>query len=119
MSKQRKVYIAGPMRGYKEYNFPAFDEASKRFRKAGWFVYSPAELDRAQGIHEYTKKLPNGFLRDAMKRDTAAICECDAIALLPGWEHSEGTHVELTLAGLLELDTYDAITMKKIHPNKE
>jgi hypothetical protein len=102
------------MRGYKHFNFEAFDEASKRFRKAGWNAINPAELDRVVGIHEYTTKLPKNFLRDAMKRDTDAICDSDAIALLPGWEESAGVKVELTLAKLLELDILDAITMKKM-----
>jgi hypothetical protein len=103
-----KVYIAGPMRGYPEYNFPAFDAAARQWRKAGWDVVNPAELDRVAGVHEFTDPLPAGFLRDAMKRDLVAICECDAIALLPGWEQSSGVKVELTLANLLQLSVHAA-----------
>lgn len=106
------IYIAGPMRGYEKYNFPAFDEASERFRRAGWEVINPAELDRAVGVHETTDPLPEGFLRGAMERDLKAICGCDAIALLPGWRKSSGVGVELALANLLGLAVINAITMK-------
>jgi hypothetical protein len=104
------IYIAGPMRGYSEYNFPAFDAAAKAWRKAGWTVISPAELDRVAGVHEFTDPLPPGFLRDAMRRDMLAICSCDAIALLPGWEASSGVKVEKTLADFLGLRVLDAMT---------
>lgn len=107
-----KVYVAGPMRGYPLYNFPAFDEAAARFRALHWDVVNPAELDRAIGVNEYTDPLPDGFLRGAMERDLTAICGCDAIALLPGWERSSGVAVELALAKLLGLAIYDAATGK-------
>lgn len=112
--KRKTVYIAGPMSGYELLNFPAFDEAAKRFRKAGWNVINPAELDRVNGIHEYTPIGEHGGYKEVMARDTAAICICDAIALLPGWEKSPGTGVELALAKLLDLSIYDAMTMKKM-----
>jgi hypothetical protein len=107
------VYIAGPMRGLPLYNFPAFDAAARRFRRDGWDVVNPAELDRAAGVCEYTHPLPPNFLRDAMARDLSAICDCcDAIALLPGSDRSAGVGVELALARLLGLKVIDAGTGK-------
>lgn len=38
-----RVYIAGPMTGLPEYNFPAFHAAAKAWRDAGWEVLNPAE----------------------------------------------------------------------------
>lgn len=104
------VYIAGPMRGIPLYNFPAFDAAEARLKKRGWIVINPAELDRKNGVHENTDPLPDGFLRNAMLRDTGAICTADAIALLPGWHASKGAAVELALAKLLGLEILDAVT---------
>ena len=40
------TYLAGPMRGYKDYNFPAFDAARDQLVKEGWRVISPADIDR-------------------------------------------------------------------------
>jgi hypothetical protein len=104
MKIKGRVYIAGPMRGVKFYNFPAFDAAALEFRRKGWEVVNPAELDRLEHVHEYSDNSGIPFLRQAMKRDLSAICDCTAIALLPGWEKSNGTHVELTLARLLQLE---------------
>jgi hypothetical protein len=47
--KPARVYIAGPMRGIPEFNFPAFDAAA-RGRAMGLEIISPAELDRAHGF---------------------------------------------------------------------
>ena len=38
------LYIAGPMRGYPDHNFPAFRAAAAALRRAGYGVVNPAEL---------------------------------------------------------------------------
>ena len=40
-----KIYIAGPMTGIKDFNFPAFFEAEKQLNKLGHEVYNPAHND--------------------------------------------------------------------------
>ena len=42
-----KVYLAGPMRGIANFNFPAFDFAAHKLRNQGFYVFSPAERDRS------------------------------------------------------------------------
>lgn len=49
-----KLYIAGPMRGYDNYNFPAFWHAATKLRYAGHEVMSPAEIDIVKGRTEIT-----------------------------------------------------------------
>jgi hypothetical protein len=97
-----RVYIFGPMRGIRFYNFPAFDAAVVELRRLGHEPVSPADLDRATGFDPFTLpddwdwwKLPEGFsLDDAIKRDTAAIMTCDAAWQLDGWERSTGATAE-------------------------
>lgn len=84
-----KTYLAGPMRGIKDFNFPAFDAARDRLLKLGVEVISPADMDRQLG---------HGTNRDYAKRDTKAILECDAIYMLKGWEKSVGAIAEHALA---------------------
>lgn len=89
-----RAYIAGPMRGYDRFNFPAFDRAESQLKKKGWDAVSPAAMDRAIGVNENTTELPDGFIYTALRRDFAAICTCDAIVFLPEWEKSSGARAE-------------------------
>lgn len=107
------IYIAGRMRGIHRFNFPAFDAAAARLRAAGHSVISPAELDRAAGVDEFSDVCPD--LRHAILRDvTAIVQQCDTIALLPGWQHSKGCAVEVALGLFLGLKFIDAITLEDI-----
>ena len=107
-----KIYIAGPMRGKKWFNFPDFDWAKECLMRAGWEVISPADLDREIGFD--VKSLPPdtdwsdvsklGFdLRAAIQRDVAAIRQCDAIFMLHGWSESRGAKAEKAVAEWLGL----------------
>jgi Domain of unknown function (DUF4406) len=108
------IYLAGPMQGHKDFNFPAFHEAAMRLRLEGNNVFSPAEKDIEMHGGEALKSetgdpaeaISNGFsLRHALYHDTKYIClHADAIALLPGWERSSGAQAEHRLAVALGLD---------------
>lgn len=94
-----KVYIAGPMRGYPQYNFPAFKEARERLREKGYDVVCPAEEDEKEGFDPncYLEVPPDKY-EEFLKRDFKMIKRCDAIVLLPGWDKSEGARSEATYA---------------------
>ena len=110
----QRIYLAGPMRGLPNFNFPAFDYAAKRLRWQGHTVFSPAEHDRnihgsqlednPTGDESIAEKSVGFSLREALAADTNWICAyADAIALLPGWEKSNGATAELALAKALDL----------------
>jgi hypothetical protein len=101
----RTVYIAGPMRGIKDSNFPAFDAAKKEWEVKGWNVISPADLDREAGPQ--IDPISPASLRAYMTRDTKAIIEkVDALVMLNGWSDSKGAKVEFHLAEYLGLPIY-------------
>lgn len=83
-----KVYIAGPMTGLPELNFPAFHAAAATLRAMGHEVINPAELNPD----------PTAEWLDCMRRDIAALVTCDAVALLPGHDDSRGALIENRLA---------------------
>lgn len=105
------IYLAGPMRGIPEFNFPAFHEAAAKLRELGHIVFNPAERDEkahGKGVNQSaTGNLDDikhtGFsLREALAVDTKFICEeADTIALLPGWEDSKGARAERALGEAL------------------
>ena len=104
----KKIYIAGPMRGYAGWNFRAFDEAKKECKDRGYWPISPADLDRAFGptLPDSDEVCP-AFLCKALSRDLAAILhECDAMLLLDGWKGSDGAQIEAALAQVIGLEVF-------------
>ncbi len=93
----KRVYISGPMTGLPEFNFPAFHTAAKALRAAGIEAVNPAEINAETG----------GKWEDYMREDIKALCDCDGIALLPGWERSRGAHLEVHIAHRLGLQIWD------------
>ena len=101
------LYIAGPMRGRPDFNFPAFHRANAFLTDAGHKPISPADHDLANGFdptgmtgHEDLTEL--GFdLKDALTWDLAQVANVDGVAVLPGWENSSGARAEVALAHAL------------------
>jgi hypothetical protein len=99
-----KIYLAGPMRGKPCSNFAAFDYAAYKLRAQGHEVFSPADHDRSLGLTGEDEAAAIAVSRDLFDADTHYICkEAHAIALLPGWEQSEGATAENALAKALGL----------------
>lgn len=88
-----KLYLAGPMTGLPELNFPAFHAAAARLRALGFEVVNPAEInpDPSSGWHT------------CMRRDIPHLVTCDGIAMLTGWESSRGAKIERQLAEDLDM----------------
>lgn len=93
-----KLYVAGPMSGYPEMNFPAFHAEAARLRGMGFQIVNPAEINAD----------PTAGWLECMRADIRELVTCDGIALLPGWEQSRGATVEHTLARGLGLRIYQA-----------
>lgn len=111
--EQRKpytAYIAGPMSGYDNYNFDAFDQVEEHVHKAGF-----AEMDET-GLRPLAVVNPaRNFDRDQTlpKRVYLALAvrqviEADAIVLLPNWHKSEGAQLEAQIGLDLGKDFYVA-----------
>lgn len=109
-----KLYIAGPMTGIPAWNFPAFDAAALYLRGCGYTVVNPAELDRECGFTQQQHTVSAEFLRSAMRRDLAAICDCDGVAVLENWQSSLGACIEVALAVRLGLRIIDAETLEDL-----
>lgn len=87
-----KVYLAGPMTGIPEHNYPAFLAAEEVLVKAGFEVVNPARL--------------NGDETDwhkCLRVDVKAMLDCEGLVLLPGWARSRGASFEYDIARTLEM----------------
>lgn len=91
-----KTYLAGPMSGLPELNFPAFHSAAAVLRGEGRTVFNPAELG-----------LEADDYRKALTACLAWICaEAEAMAVLPGWENSRGARAEVATAKALGIKVF-------------
>lgn len=131
-----RIYLAGPMSGLPQFNFPAFYAAAKELRAQGYEVVSPAELDDAEdkgaamaspdGDPAKTKKTWGDFLaRDVKLLADGVVLSpvgygdqqvlrgaIDGIIFLPGWQASRGAKLE-AFVGILkgfEFALYDPCT---------
>lgn len=114
-----KIYLAGPMRGIPEFNYPAFHFHAGQLRAEGHFVFSPAERDierhgvdiskgNVTGDNDVAEKQHGFSLREALRDDMVFICmEAEAIALMPGWENSKGANAERATAVALGLQVIE------------
>ena len=103
------VYLAGPMTGIPQSNFPAFDAAAIALREKGFIVTSPAELDdskdRALALAD---KVATKTWGDFLARDVKLIADSgiNAIVLMPDWHKSRGARLEATVGLLCNLKFY-------------
>lgn len=103
-----KFYLAGPMSGYPQFNFPLFISAAADLRARGYEIVSPAELDAENGIDKEAMASTDGDASrlsqtwgDMLARDVKIVADqVDGIILLPGWEKSRGARLETFVAVL-------------------
>lgn len=99
--KVAKVYIAGPMTGYPEFNYPAFHSTAGRLRCMGFDVISPAELNPIDPSLKVDEKYHAELYPSYIRRDITALLECDHICMLKGWQASKGATLEHHIARVL------------------
>lgn len=88
-----KIYVAGPMTGLPEFNYPAFNAAEAALRDAGFDPVNPARREVQDGWEWI----------DYMRPALVDVSECDGIATLPDWGKSRGATLEVHVATTLGL----------------
>jgi hypothetical protein len=101
-ARANRVYVAGPMTGIDDFNYPAFNAVAERLRAQGYEVENPAEHGTVEGAQ----------WADYMAYDLTRLGLCGAIYLLPGWSNSKGAKIEKGIAVTLGMDI-------RLDPNAE
>lgn len=104
-----KIYLAGPMTGYKDLNFPLFHSEAARLRAMGYEVVNPAEINSDQ----------SATWTDCMRQDIAELVKCQGVAMLPGWTTSKGARLEVQIASNLEMPTKMASELQFKNPRMD
>lgn len=89
-----RIYVAGPMTGLPDFNYPAFFKAEEALLAVGHEVENPARNPAPD----------DGAWIGYMRQSLVQISRVDGIALLPGWQSSRGATVEYDLGKSLGLD---------------
>ena len=88
----KKLYLSGPITNNPRAK-ELFAQAENFYIKEGYEVVNPLKLCS-----------DNPSWDEAMRRDIAALMQCGAIAMLSGWEKSEGAIIEHYLAKKLQIE---------------
>lgn len=95
-----RVYLSGPITGLTEAEYTRrFATAERHYEAAGYEVVNPVTVGQ-----ELQKTNPHPTWGDYMKVDLEAMRDCTHIALLEGWEQSEGAKREKQEAERLGLE---------------
>jgi nucleoside 2-deoxyribosyltransferase len=97
-TKPIKLYLAGPMSGLPDMNYPEFNRVAALLRAKGYEVFNPAENP------EPPCKSWQGYMRMGI----AQLVQCDCIAMLADSEDSRGAMLEQEIAFKLEIPVESA-----------
>lgn len=102
-----KIYLAGPMSGYPQFNYPKFQWGAGVIRDLGHEVLNPAEMNdpetRKLALASDTGSLAEEWhgetWGDFLKRDVKIVADLvDGVALLNMWHKSRGARTEAFVA---------------------
>lgn len=99
-----KIYVSGPISNGEtstatviRNNKEAFTKETARLRALGHEVTNPCENPN-----------PDGTWQEHLRVDLAQVCGSDTLCLLPGWEKSRGSRLEVFVALELGLDVVNS-----------
>jgi hypothetical protein len=94
--KKFKIFIAGPMRRYPNYNFDKFDKIEKLLKDNGIDCINPGRISRKFKEVEVNNDI--NVYNEMVKLQQEAQNTCNAILLLDGWQWSKGVKLEMKTA---------------------
>lgn len=103
-----RFYIAGPMAGLPNHNYPAFFDAEValeeylirygKLTRDQFLIYNPATFRHQDHALSWEQ---------CLKEDIPTLVKCDIVLLLEGWQLSKGAQLEKFIASHLGLRVYE------------
>lgn len=93
-----RLYVAGPMSGYPDFNYPAFEQARTRLQAGGFDVLCPTDSEKVNP----TPGMPQAwdwYMRHALRQ----VLDAEGVALLDDWQASRGAVLEVHLAHAIQI----------------
>jgi hypothetical protein len=112
MARMMKIYIAGPMTGIDNFNYPLFNSTARRLYQMGYTPLNPADSESENTTHEFQGQTWNWYLRRAIKK----LADADALCLLPNWQNSKGATLEVHIAKTLEIPLFTLSIENELMP---
>lgn len=107
-----RIFIAGPMTGIEDYNYPAFDEAERKLDEFFGGVGSVAVYNPADNHNRKTDLPRDRYIRATISQLTGlAGLKHDHgddvfVVVLPGWHESQGARLEVETARQFAIPTF-------------
>ncbi|NWC11765.1 DUF4406 domain-containing protein [Pseudomonas agarici] len=95
------------MTGIEDFNYPAFHAVAAQLRAKGYEVENPADHGIVEGA----------VWADYLAYDLTRLGLCGVIALLPGWDLSQGARLEVMIAehlGMRVVNAHDLVTREAV-----
>jgi len=107
-----KWYLAGPMSGILDQNYPAFALACQELRAQGYTIISPHETTPFQ------RETDEPQWQALLKKDVITLLGCGGIALLSEWRGSKGAtfehHVAATVGMKIRYYRYKGLWINEV-----
>lgn len=97
----KKYYLAGPMSGYPDFNFPLFHKVLALLRGVGMVIIPPVDIEGSMEGVKPDERTWAEFLAADVALIAGETNRIDGIVFLPQWSKSRGARLE-AFVGLLE-----------------
>lgn len=98
VSSMTRLYVSGPVTGRHDGNRKAFAVAGVALADAGYTWFDPHDLVNPYDTHETAMLVCINELTSHYESGRGIELHYDGLALLPGWEQSEGARLERAVA---------------------
>jgi nucleoside 2-deoxyribosyltransferase len=114
--KRKRVYVAGPMTGYENYNHSGFMRAKLILEAEGYDVVTPFDANsrvwqryHGRPFDPFKDRCDYGdlILKEMLLEDLTEVKNADLVVVLQNWERSRGAGIEVQVAQAMGVPVHD------------